>query len=271
MGRAAPLPRQCMSIVCIARIRNSACVTTDTSLPMFRMEISILLSQGTRSTTSSPEDRSGAEPVVGDGFPMLEHGSSVVVGVVTVGCVVNASRTASRTVGIKTAVMTNTTTGATNIASFCSREMLAHCSRRLGFLPGSFICVPLECTMLSQRDMQHNGPGQRGTADLRGPALPVVGRQLGGQGVKVDLLMQPGTEHLDGPAGVVATPVEAPVDRLLDAPAGRLERRGHRQGRPGHHQRGVLAEQLAEPEDATPASSPCGAGAGPEQADRSYT
>jgi hypothetical protein len=75
-------------------------------------------------------------------------------------------------------------------------------------------------------------------------------QQLGGQGVQVDLLAQPGAEPLNGPGGVVAAPVEAPVDRLLDAAAGRLEQSGHRQGSAGHHQAGLAAaEQLAEPED----------------------
>ncbi len=44
-----------------------------------------------------------------------------------------------------------------------------------------------------------------------------------------------GAEGLDGPGGVVAAAVEAPVDRLLDPPAGRLEQGGHGQGGPGHH------------------------------------
>src|SRR6266545_4687737 len=66
------------------------------------------------------------------------------------------------------------------------------------------------------------------------------GQQLGGQGVQVDLLAQPGTEYLDGPAGVVTASVEAPVDRPLDVAAGRLERRGHRDDhrQQRHHDRG---------------------------------
>ena len=43
-----------------------------------------------------------------------------------------------------------------------------------------------------------------------------------------------------GLAGVVAAPVEAAVDRLLDAAAGRLEHRGHGQGGGGHGQAGAL-------------------------------
>src|SRR6266511_2070348 len=150
---------------------------------MFRMETSILLSQGTRSTTSSPEDRTPAEPVVWDGFPVVGHGSSVVVGVdvgvVTVGFVVNASRTASRTAGIKTAVMTKTTTGATNIASFCSREMLAHCSRLLG----SFICAPSEGHHALAAGQATQWPRTGWTLDLRDGAAaagePVLGSSNG--------------------------------------------------------------------------------------------
>jgi hypothetical protein len=41
------------------------------------------------------------------------------------------------------------------------------------------------------------------------------------QGVQVDLVAQPGPEGLDEPGGVVAGPVEAAVDRLLDAAAER--------------------------------------------------
>jgi len=74
------------------------------------------------------------------------------------------------------------------------------------------------------------------------------GEQLGGQSLEVDLLAQAGAEGGDGHGRVVAAAVEATVDHLLDAAAGRLEHRGERQGRPGH-QAGVLAEELAEAED----------------------
>jgi len=47
----------------------------------------------------------------------------------------------------------------------------------------------------------------------------------------------------------VAAPVEAPVDRLLDAAAGRLEHRRCGQGGGGHHQAGLAAEQLPQPQD----------------------
>jgi hypothetical protein len=50
-------------------------------------------------------------------------------------------------------------------------------------------------------------------------------------------------------AMVRAAPVEAPVDRLVDAAAGRLEGGGHGQGGPGHGQAGVAAQQLPEPQD----------------------
>jgi hypothetical protein len=56
------------------------------------------------------------------------------------------------------------------------------------------------------------------------------GEQLGRQGVQVDPLAQAGAEGGDRPGGVVAVPVEAAVDRGLDAAAGRLEagREAHR-------------------------------------------
>ena len=44
----------------------------------------------------------------------------------------------------------------------------------------------------------------------------------------------------------MAAPVEAPVDRRLDAATGRLEQRRHRQGRSRHGQAGVPAEQLTQ-------------------------
>src|SRR6266536_6158070 len=88
---------------------------------------------------------------------------------------------------------------------------------------------------------------QRRLGRLHG--LVDYGQQLAGQGVQVDLLAQPGAEPLDGLGGVVAAPVEAPVDRLLDAVAGRLERRGHGQGGAGHSQAGASAQELAKPED----------------------
>jgi hypothetical protein len=47
------------------------------------------------------------------------------------------------------------------------------------------------------------------------------------EGVEVDLVAQVGGERLDGLGGVVLAAVEAPVNRGLDAPAGRLEQGGH--------------------------------------------
>jgi len=64
--------------------------------------------------------------------------------------------------------------------------------------------------------------------------------------VQVELVAQVGAERLDRLGGVVAAAVEAPVDRLLDAAAGRLEHPGHGQGGGGHDQAGVAAEQLAQ-------------------------
>jgi hypothetical protein len=43
------------------------------------------------------------------------------------------------------------------------------------------------------------------------------GQQLGGQGIQVDLLVQPAAERLDCLGGVVATAVKAAVDRAWDA------------------------------------------------------
>jgi hypothetical protein len=64
------------------------------------------------------------------------------------------------------------------------------------------------------------------------------GEQLGREGVKVDRLAQPGAQRRDGPGGVVAAPIEAPVHRLLDAAAGRLEQRGSRHPGPPAPARG---------------------------------
>src|SRR4030095_2651201 len=46
----------------------------------------------------------------------------------------------------------------------------------------------------------------------------------------------------------VAASVGVAADRGRDAAAGGLEQRGHRQGGGGRHQRGVSAQELAEPE-----------------------
>jgi hypothetical protein len=67
--------------------------------------------------------------------------------------------------------------------------------------------------------------------------------------LQVDLLVQPLAEPLDRLGGVVAAPVEPLVDRGLEAAAGRLEQRPHRQGRGGHDQARVRAQQLAEVKD----------------------
>ena len=48
-------------------------------------------------------------------------------------------------------------------------------------------------------------------------------QQLGGEGIEVNLLAQPGGERLDRVGRVVSAPVEAAVNHLLDAAAGRLE------------------------------------------------
>ena len=68
------------------------------------------------------------------------------------------------------------------------------------------------------------------------------------QAVQIDLVAQPDAERLDGPGGVVAAAVEAPVDPLLDAAAGRLEHRRHGQGGPRHDQAGTLGQQPAQPQ-----------------------
>jgi hypothetical protein len=79
------------------------------------------------------------------------------------------------------------------------------------------------------------------------------GQQLGRQRVQVDLVAEAGAERLDGPGGVVAAPVEAPIHRLLDAASGRLEQRRHGQGGAGHRPaRRALpdpTEQLPEDQD----------------------
>ena len=71
------------------------------------------------------------------------------------------------------------------------------------------------------------------------------GQQLDGQGVEVDLLVQPIAERGDPLGGVVAASVEAAVDRVLDAAAGRLEHCSHGQGGGRHHQGRVPLQELA--------------------------
>src|SRR5829696_4508084 len=89
------------------------------------------------------------------------------------------------------------------------------------------------------------GRGDRGPEPQRGAGrlhrLVDHGQQLGREGVQVDLLVQLAAERLDGGGGVVAAPVEAPVDGLLDPAAGRLEQGGHGQG--GHVDAGHPPEQ----------------------------
>jgi hypothetical protein len=46
-------------------------------------------------------------------------------------------------------------------------------------------------------------------------------QQLGGEGIKVDVLAQADAERLDGLGRVVLAAVEVPVNSLLDAAAGR--------------------------------------------------
>jgi hypothetical protein len=54
-------------------------------------------------------------------------------------------------------------------------------------------------------------------------------QKLGRERVQVDLVTQPGAERLDGLGHVVAAPVEAPINRLLDSAAG-LKQSSHGQG-----------------------------------------
>src|SRR5215211_6551540 len=61
---------------------------------------------------------------------------------------------------------------------------------------------------------------QRGLGRLHGLANDC--QQVGGEGAEVDLVAQAGAECADRLGGVVLAPVEAAVDRLLDAVAGRL-------------------------------------------------
>jgi hypothetical protein len=73
------------------------------------------------------------------------------------------------------------------------------------------------------------------------------GQQLDGEGVEVDLLAQMLVEHCDLLGGVVVAAVEPPVHGLLDAAAGRPDRRGRGQGGGGYRQAGVAAKELTEP------------------------
>ena len=63
------------------------------------------------------------------------------------------------------------------------------------------------------------------------------------QRVELDLVAQPRAEGLDGAGGVVAAPVEAPVDERLDARARRPEQRRHRERRAGDGEVGLLGER----------------------------
>ena len=72
-------------------------------------------------------------------------------------------------------------------------------------------------------------------------------QQLVREGIEVDLVAQAGGEHLDCRSRVVVASVEAAVNHLLDAAPGRLEQRGHGQGRSGHDQAGLSPEELAQP------------------------
>jgi hypothetical protein len=57
-------------------------------------------------------------------------------------------------------------------------------------------------------------------------------------------------ERLNGLGGAVPAPVEAPIDSVLDASAGRLEQGGHGQGgggyRPARRRAAESAEQLSQ-------------------------
>src|SRR4051812_19995270 len=56
--------------------------------------------------------------------------------------------------------------------------------------------------------------------------------------VEVALLAHPRAEALERTGGVVAAPIEAPVDPVLDPSAGRPKQRRHRQRRDRHGERG---------------------------------
>jgi hypothetical protein len=57
------------------------------------------------------------------------------------------------------------------------------------------------------------------------------GRDLGHELVEVDVVAQPVGERGDGPLGIVASPVEAPIHATLHPSAQRLEESGDRQCR----------------------------------------
>src|SRR5215216_1450459 len=71
-------------------------------------------------------------------------------------------------------------------------------------------------------------------------------KQLGGEGVKVELVAQTGAEGLDGLGRVVAAAVEAAIHDRLDAAAGRLEQGGHGQGGAGYGQGRFPSDRVEE-------------------------
>src|SRR5215217_1810845 len=101
-------------------------------------------------------------------------------------------------------------------------------------------CCREELNSRSSTRRRAGGPQpQRGPGRLHGPVDH--GQQLAVQGVQVDLVAEAGREVLDGPGGVVAAAVEAPVDHGLDAAAQGLEGGGHGQGGGGHGEAGSPA------------------------------
>jgi hypothetical protein len=78
-------------------------------------------------------------------------------------------------------------------------------------------------------------------------------QHLGGKGIEVDLVAQAGGERLDGLGRVVLAPVEAAVNRGLDATAGWLEQGGGGQGGAGH--RPELGGSLPTPPNICPRTS----------------
>jgi hypothetical protein len=75
--------------------------------------------------------------------------------------------------------------------------------------------------------------------------------QVGLHRGQVDGVLQPGGERFYGAVGVVAGPVEPPVDDALDPAADRVEQGGGGQGGGGHRDRGFDREHLSGQQDQT--------------------
>jgi len=89
--------------------------------------------------------------------------------------------------------------------------------------------------------------GGRSHSDARaGCTVRSTTASSGREHFQVDLLAQPGHEPLHTAGGVIAAPVEAPIHKILDTAAQRLERGRGGQGGRGHGQAAGVAGQAGD-------------------------